>query len=178
MPTLQTRCSVQTKDRFRGLASSEGLTSSMLLRRMVAAVLMRRSANAGALPIGETRGGQGGKGDRVWLRLRPGEIEAIRALAEPEGYSAQAWIVRQLRHRLVGAVPFAREELNELRDAIRELGAVGRNLNTLLHVLHRSDRVLDDMLDLRALSERVEKLHKEVVATVARATHRGARGEG
>ncbi|MGH8182602.1 MAG: hypothetical protein ACREPH_02965 [Rhodanobacteraceae bacterium] len=60
------------------------------------------------------------------LQLRPSEVQAIRALVEPEGYSAQAWIVRQLRYRLGDAVPFAKDELSAQHDAIRELSAVGR----------------------------------------------------
>lgn len=82
------------------------------------------------------------------LRLRPAEIRDIRALAEPEGYSAQAWIVRQLRYQLEGAVPFAKEELSAQHDAIRELAAVGRNLNTLTHRLLRSGQFAEGMLDL------------------------------
>ena len=107
------------------------------------------------------------------MRLWANEIRAIRALAGPEGYSAQAWIVRQLRQRLEGAVPFAKDELVELRDAIRELSAVGRNLNTLVHVLLRSDRLVGDLLDLPDLAKRVETLRRTVTATMIRATHRG-----
>ncbi|MGH8183249.1 MAG: hypothetical protein ACREPH_06295, partial [Rhodanobacteraceae bacterium] len=107
------------------------------------------------------------------LRLWANEIQAIRALAGPEGYSAQAWVVRQLRQRLEGAIPFAKEELVELRDAIRELSAVGRNLNTLVHVLLRSDRLVGDLLDLPDLAKKIETLRRTVTATMIRATHRG-----
>ncbi|MEO6968220.1 MAG: hypothetical protein ABI132_07175 [Rhodanobacteraceae bacterium] len=109
--------------------------------------------------------------------MRSAEIQAIRALAEPEGYSAQAWIIRQLRHRLENAVPFAKEELNELREVLRELGALGRNLNKLLHILQRSDRFLEDVLDMKSLSAAVEPLRRAVTETMTRATHRGHRDE-
>lgn len=145
----------------------------MLLRRMVAAVIRQHGAIEPELPISETRGGRGGNGGRVMLRLRPSEIQAIRTLAEPEGYSAQAWIVRQLRHRLEDAVPFAKDELDALRDAIRELAAIGRNLNSLLHVLHRSDRFEESRLDLQTLHAGVDQLRRNVTATMTRATHRG-----
>ena len=118
------------------------------------------------------RGGQGGQ---IRLRLRLAEIQAIRTLAEPEGYSAQAWIVRQLRHRREDAVPFAKEELTELREALRELGALGRNLNKLLHILQRSDRFLEGLLDLKTLSDAVERLRRAVTETMTRdgrAAHR------
>lgn len=138
MPTVKTLCTDETKTRFSALATSEGLTESMLLRRMIAAVVRQRCGPNAALPASETRGGRRGYGGQIKLRLRPVEVRAIRALAEPEGYSAQAWIVHQLRHRLEGAVPFAKEELSAQHDAIRELSAVGRNLNTIAHRLLRS----------------------------------------
>ena len=178
MPELHTRCSADAKRQFQALASAQGLTESMLLRRMMAAVLQQYGGTASDLPRSETRGGKDGKSSRLMLRLRPSEIQAIRALAEPEGYSAQAWIVRQLRHRLEDAVPFAKEELDALRDAIRELAAIGRNLNSLLHVLHRSDRFEEGRLDLQTLHAGVDQLRRTVTATMTRATHRGCRGEG
>lgn len=177
MTVLHTRCSAEIKERFRAIAEAEGLTESLLLRRMAAAVVAKHGSGSNPVPRSDTRGGRGGYGGQLKLRLRPSEIQAIRALAEPEGCSAQAWIVRQLRHRLEDAVPFAKDELDEMRDAIRELAALGRNLNSLLHVLHRSDRFEEGRLDLQALHAGVDNLRKTVTATMTRATHRGYRGE-
>lgn len=100
----------------------------------------------------------------------------IRALAEPEGYSAQAWFVRQLRHRLEGAIPFAKDELDELREGMRELGALGRNLNRMLHILLRTDR-LEGSLEMQVLSATIEQLRRTVTETFTRATHRGSHAE-
>ncbi|MEO6967599.1 MAG: hypothetical protein ABI132_03965 [Rhodanobacteraceae bacterium] len=175
MTTLHTRCSAQTKSQFHALAASHGVSASMLLRQMIVAVLAQNGGMVSALLRSETRGGRGGCGGQLRLRLRAAEIQAIRTLAEPEGYSAQAWIIRQLRHRLEDAVPFAKEELNELREALRETGALGRNLNKLLHILQRSDRFLEGLLDLKTLSTAVERLRHAVMDTMTRATHRGHR---
>lgn len=175
MPLLQTRCSAAVKTRFRALAASKGLTESILLRRMVATILSEVVPDAPVLRS-ETRGGRGGQRGQIKLRLWANEIKAIRALAEPEGYSAQAWIVRQLRHRLESAVPFAKDELNELRDALRQIGAIGRNLNALVHMLHRRDRLAGDLVDVPTLAKKVETLRRAVVAMMTRATHRGEGG--
>ncbi len=178
MPTLKAHCSAATKARFQALAQGAGLAESTLLRRMAVTILTGQGGARAALPASEMRGGQGGKSARVMLRLRPSEIQAIRALAEPEGYSAQAWIVRQLRYRLEGAVPFAKEELSAQHDAIREISAVGRNLNTLTHRLLRSGRFAEGMLDLQALARSVERLRREMTATTTRASHRAHRADG
>ena len=175
--TLQTRCKPEIKQRFRALARQHGLTESMMLRRMVSVVLAQSSKTTLPLATTGTRGGRGGYGGQIKLRLLQREVRAIRALAEPEGYSAQAWIVRQLRHRLEDAVPFAKDELNELREALRELGALGRNLNKLLHILQRSDRFLEGQLDLQSLGDNIERLRRAVTETMTRATHRGHRDE-
>lgn len=175
MPTLKAHCSVATKARFQALAKAEDLSESTLLRRMAVTVLAGQDGAHAALPKSEMRGGQGGKGSRVMLRLRPSEVQAIRALAEPEGYSAQAWIVRQLRYRLEAAVPFAKQELSAQHDALRELSAVGRNLNTLTHRLLRSGQFEERMLDLQALAKSVERLRREMTATTTRASHRAPR---
>lgn len=178
MPTLKAHCSAATKARFHALAAAEDLSESTLLRRMAVTVIAGQDGSLATLPASEMRGGQGGRGSRVMLRLRPSEVQAIRALAEPEGYSAQAWIVRQLRHRLEGAVPFAKEELSAQHDAIRELSAVGRNLNMLTHRLLRSGQFAGGMLDLQALAKSVEQLRREMMATTTRASHRAHRTDG
>lgn len=176
MTTLHTRCSEATKQRFQALAASHGLTASLFLRKMIAAVLAGTEAGSAPLPSAEIRGGRGGSGGQIRLRLRSDEVRAIRALAEPEGYSAQAWIVRQLRHRLDGAIPFAKDELDELREVMRELGALGRNLNRMLHILRRTDR-LEGSLEMEALSANIEQLRRAVTETFTRATHRGSHAE-
>ena len=178
VPTLKAHCSDATKAKFRALAKSNGLTESTLLRRMAVTIIAKQEDPGAVPPASEMRGGQGGKGSRVMLRLRPAEIQAIRALAEPEGYSAQAWIVRQLRYRLEGAVPFAKEELAAQHDAIRELSAVGRNLNTITHRLLRSGQFETGLLDLQTLAKFVERLRREMTATTTRASHRAHRADG
>lgn len=178
MPTLKTSCSVAIKVAFHALADREGLTESLLLRRMAVTILTQHENHCGVAPASEVRGGRGGKTGRVMLRLRPVEIQAIRELAEPEGHSAQAWIVRLLRYRLEGAIPFAQVESEALRAAIRELSAVGRNLNTITHRLLRSGQFEGGNLNLDALAKAVEQLRREMVATVTRATHRAHRSDG
>lgn len=178
MPTLKAHCSDSTKAQFRALAKSHDLTESTLLRRMAVTIIAKQGDANAVPPASEMRGGKGGRGSRVMLRLRPSEVQAIRALAEPQGYSVQAWIVHQLRQRLEGAVPFAKEELSAQHDAIRELSAVGRNLNTITHRLLRSDQFEAGLLDLQALAKSVERLRREMTATITRASHRAHRADG
>lgn len=59
---------------------------------------------------------------------------------------------------------------------MRELGALGRNLNRMLHVLQRTDR-LEGPLEMEALSANIEQLRRVVTETFTRATHRGFHAE-
>ena len=178
MAVLKTHCNEQVKARFRALASAEGLSEALLLRRMVATILASSAPSVASFARYDTQAGRGGLRGQIKLRLWANEIQAIRALAEPEGYSAQAWIVRQLRHRLDGAVPFSKEELSAQHDAVRELSAVGRNLNTITHRLLRSGQFEAGLLDLQALAKSVERLRREMTATTTRASHRAHRADG
>ena len=151
MPTLKVHCNAVTKARFHALAAAECLSESTLLRRMAVTVIAGQTGALGSVLAAEMCGGQGGRGSRVMLRLRPSEVQAIRALAKPEGYSAQAWIVRQLRYRLEGAVPFAKEELSAQHNAIRELSAVGRRRDLRgVTVAPRRDGIINTRTTRRA----------------------------
>lgn len=169
MPLIAAQCSESTKSRFRALAERHGMSESALLRQMIDQVLAGNEKPSDLERFGGIRGGHTGQ---LRLRLRPKEIAAIRALAKPAGQSAQGWVVAQLRQRLEGAVPFAREELAAMHDAVREIGSVGRNLNSITRHLLRTGQLLADQLELGALSKAVECIRREMIATLTRANHR------
>ena len=98
----------EIKQRFRAFASQQRLTESMRLRRLLAVVLARASRVTLPLSTTGTRGGRGGYGSQIKLRLRPMEIRTIHSLAAPEGYSALAWTALQSRYPQEGVGPFAK----------------------------------------------------------------------
>ena len=145
------------------------MSESALLRKMIDQMLANNEKPSDVERFGTSRRGHTGQ---LRLRLRRKEVTAIHALAEPAGQSAQGWVVAQLRHRLEGAVPFAREELAAMHDAVREIGTVGRNLNTITRHLLRTGQFLADQLKLDVLSKAIERLRREMIATLTRANHR------
>lgn len=173
MPLIAAQCSESTKQRFRALAERHGVSESALLRKMVDQVLASNEKPSDLERFGPRAGYTG----QLRLRLRRKEVAAIRALAKSAGQSAQGWVVAQLRHRLEGAVPFAPAELDVMRDAIREIGALGRNLNTITRHLMRTDQLLVGQLELDALAKAVERIRREMIATLTRANHRSGTNE-
>lgn len=170
MPMLAAQCSNETKVAFAAEAEQHGLTESELLRQMVAALLQKQSAPGSAdRPFTGSRAGTTGE---LHLRLRAHEIERIRTLASAAGQSGPAWVVALIRQHLEGAAPFVASELDELAGAVRQLGAIGRNLNLIAHQLLRTDRYSAQALEPERLAAHVEAVHVAVRAMAARAASR------
>src|SRR6185312_4232982 len=101
------------------------------------------------------------------------EVRRIRELAELSGQSAQGWVVALIRQQIEHAVPFSKDELAELREAIRAIGPIGRNLNMITHRLLRTDQWSDAQGEFVQAAERaVEKVHRAVRTLAQKASHR------
>lgn len=133
---LKASCAFETKTAFKAMASAYGVNETILLRQMVERVLRANGRVAGC----EACGDRGGRGGRLTVRLTGAEVAQVRAFAKPAGQSAPGWVVALVRQRLGHAVPFSGGELAELHDAIRELSAVGKNINMIAHRLMKTDR--------------------------------------
>ena len=81
-------------------------------------------------------------------------------------------MVALIRQRLGDATPFVERELDELSAAVRQLGAIGRNLNLLVHQLMRTDQYSAQALQPERLAARVEAVHAAVRAMASRAASR------
>ncbi len=157
------------KAAFAQLASEHGMTEAALLRQMVKRVL-ESSGKSSAPGLSVGRGGQGGQ---LRLRLMDHEVKRVRELAEASGQSAQGWVVALIRQQIERAVPFSKDELAELREAIRAIGPIGRNLNMITHRLLRSDQWSDSQGEFVQAAERaVDKAHRAVRNLAQKASHR------
>ena len=174
MPILKAICTSETKAAFRALAAEHGLTEAVLLRRLVQEILQKAGRRSGSEPSG----GNGGKGGQIHLRLYAHEVRRIREIAEPSGQSAPGWIVALIRQQIEHAVPFSKDELAELREVIRQIGPIGRNLNMITHRLLRSDQWSDAQGEFVHAAERaVEKVHVAVRSLAQKASHRTGAGD-
>lgn len=162
------------KAAFAQLASQHGMAEAAVLRQMVKRVLGLSGEKSGA----ELAAARGGHGGQLRLRLRDYEVKRVRDLAEASGQSAQGWIVALIRQQIERAVPFSKDELAELREAIREIGPIGRNLNMITHRLLRSDQWSDAQGEFVQAAERaVEKVHRAVRNLAQKASHRTGAGD-
>lgn len=181
MPRITAHVDDATKSAWRRLSNERGLSESALL----AAVATAAANQIDKLDLsGYTNRERGGERTKIDLRLKLGEDKAIRAAAESAGLpSRQAWIIALIRGRLMDMPTPSATELAELRESNRQLAAVGRNLNQLVHAVnidfrHRTSvtgKTLSELRDVIDLQQtRVTRL---VRSTLHRWTGRGREEE-
>lgn len=124
-PLISTRTSPETKRRFAALAASRDVTESRLLMQLICTVLDHN-------PVGEVVR-HGGTGDRVTLRLRPGDMARVIERAASRGMRPASYMVALIRANVRGSTPFPTHELNALKAAVNQLASVSRQLQQMLH---------------------------------------------
>lgn len=99
---------------------------------------------------------------RVEIKLTSSEWDAARETAADEGLSLNRWIVLGVRARLTGMSELGPIELEALRDASSQLGAVGRNLNQIARSLNTEGVGPDRYPDNALLSELQARVSRQV----------------
>lgn len=161
------RLSDSQSQRLQALAQTHETTPSDLLRRMVGQVLKSNPE-----PVTERAPASRGRKARIQIRLSPSVFERVDALALSEGRSVSSWVGALVESRVSDALPFNPQELDALLSAVSEVARVGRNLNTLLHVLHRSGRGGAEDVHIEELRDAVSVVLTAVVETRGRALQR------
>ncbi len=160
---ISVRVDEATKQRFRALASREGLTESALLKRLLEVALMGLRGDddtAGRGPH-ETRG------ERLYVRLSPTDRRLLAERAQGRALRAATYVSLVVRAHLLGAAPLPRAELAALKQSIAELSAVGRNLNQFVRALQGGVRgtgfTVEDGVALIRVCELLRDKTKELV---------------
>ena len=159
---------------LQALALAHETTPSELLRRMVGQVL-----KSNAEPVTARAPALRGRKAKIQIRLSPSVFARVDALALSEGRSVPSWVGALVESRVSDALPFNAQELDALQAAVSEVARVGRNLNTLLHVLHRSGRGSAEDVRIEELRDAVSGALNAVIEIRGRALQRfGVNDEG
>ena len=106
------------------------------------------------------------------VRLREAEYAGLQQLAVARGQPPSRLLRRLLREALTGGPDYFKDELVDLRGLVRELTAIGRNLNQLARAANRGGvvegaevrRVVNaGMVQLAAIQARFEQVLETVV---------------
>jgi hypothetical protein len=154
-PCTQCRIDPQIKLRLQAIAVQRGLTESGLLKRLVIAAVGMAPANDAMVLAIEPIGPRA----RVYVRLRRSDHALLRERAAGRGLASATYVSMLVRTHLRNVAPLPDRELEELRNAVGALGAVGRNLNQIARIAHVTGRVEGlATADLRAMLAAFEGL--------------------
>lgn len=163
-PSIATRSTPETKARFEALAASRGQSVAAFLEHVIEAVLERNPVAASA---DSTTANEEGVSGRMSIRLRSGDRELLNARAAQRGMKPASYVAMLVHAHVHRRAPLPLGELNQLKAAVGELSAVGRNLNQLVraaHVGEMGEAALGKTLD--AVSAQVSEVREQLAGLV------------
>ena len=133
---LSTWVSNETKKCFATAAARQGLSESALLMRLIEEML----ASAEIHTVVESVAAPDPRDARLTVRLMPEDRTLLRERAAARSMPAATYVSVLVRSHLRQLAPLPDRELSSLQAAVRELVAIGRNLNTMARLLHQDAR--------------------------------------
>lgn len=130
---LSTWISSETKQRFAGAAARQSLSESALLKRLVEQMLASAPSDHLAEPISPSDS----RYARLTVRLAPADRALLRERANARTMYAATYVSVLVRSHLRRVAPLPDRELSSLQASVRELAAIGRNLNTMARLLQQ-----------------------------------------
>ena len=154
MPILRARVDEELKSLFQQKAESINLSESELLRKVVLEFFAHEK-NSDALADVLTAiepDAENAENEKMTIRLPRFLVDAAKEKAKAKGMATSRWIAALVQSSLMQKPVMVDQELTVLRSNIRELNAIGRNINQMARALNESknntDKVKLDNLDL------------------------------
>src|SRR5262249_2585972 len=141
------------------LAASRGLSESKLLGLVIDTLVARNPIDAGA----EQQKGRAGKGDRISVRLRPGDGTRLRERARARGMNYTTYAAVLIRSHLFTNPPMPLKELGRLEGGLAQVSAIADSLRQIARAV-RQEEGLDPELpsQLAAVLPAVEGLWQQM----------------
>lgn len=128
---LTARVSPETKRRVGVAAALQLITTSVWLRRVIAAALGSETAHAAGAPIEQSTEFPR---HRLSVRIPRGDALLLKARALARGMNPSTYVSVLIRSHLRSLSPLPKRELLALRRTVSELGAIARNLRCISSV--------------------------------------------
>jgi Asp-tRNA(Asn)/Glu-tRNA(Gln) amidotransferase C subunit len=147
------------KGQFAALAASRGLSESKLLGLLVDSVLERNPVDEAR----DDRNGEAGDGDRISLRLRPGDGKLLRLRAHARGMKYTTYTATLIRAHVRADPPMPLDELARLERSLAEVSVLGRTLSQIARRISEGQGVDTELRsELTVVLHAVEKLRQTV----------------
>ena len=142
---------------FAALALSRGLSESRLLGLLIDSVLERNPVDE----AGDERQREAEEGDRITLRLRPGDGQCLRQRAQRRGMKYTTYAAALIRAHVRANPPMPLEELAQLERSLADVSAIGRRLNQLAGAVREGQGVDSGLrVELAAILPAMEELRQ------------------
>ncbi len=156
---IATWATPETKDQFRALAATRGLSESRMLALLIDSVLARNPSDArleGARPYFGDR-------DRISIRLRPGDGNLLRARAGERGMNYTTYAAALIRAHMRASPPMPMHEVAMLERALGEISAIARAMRQIAFGVGKAQAV-DSQLESEFVTvlQTVEDLRQAV----------------
>ena len=146
---LRTRVTPQTKARVSAIAQRQLLTESIWLRRLIVRALHEQesvsiAARRHSALVTEDEGRcstKPGQVSRLFVRIRTEDRLLLHERAAARGMASATYVSVLIRSHLRALAPLPKDELAALKQAVGELGAIGRNLNQITRAMNQGARV-------------------------------------
>jgi hypothetical protein len=133
---LKTWVSRDTKERFAAFARGQGVSESVLLKRIVVALIGGDHVSNATLPPFESVPASG----RLSVRLAVDDLLLLRERARTRGMAAATYVSYLVRAHFRNVAPLPDIELKALQQAVAEVSAIGRNLNQIARASNVGER--------------------------------------
>ena len=151
------------KSQFATLAASRGLSEFKLLGLLIESVLERNPVEEAS---DECQSGAD-VGDRITLRLRPGDGKSLRVRAQRRGMKYTSYAAALIRAHVRIDPPMPLEELARLERGLAEISAIGRRLNQIAGGVREGQGVDPGLhVELAAVLQTVEGLRQTLCEMV------------
>lgn len=133
MTLIRFRCTKEQKEAFVRVAKNRNETESELGRAMLDWTL-KLDKQVPALE--ETAKEYELRNKAIHFRTTLSEYSSIKAHATAKGMGTSTWALKLARAHITHQPQLSNDEIAALREASRELAAVGRNLNQVAHAIN------------------------------------------
>jgi len=170
MPVLKTFVDEEPKQLFKKLSNERGLSESELLRSIVLEAIRKtpftESAQSELQPNPERT-----ESERITVRMPGFLMNAAKDRATAKGMVPSRWIAALAQSNLARKPVMADHELLALKANIRELTAIGRNINQMARALNESRSNTEKVkLDTLALLGETLKTNLSLIRALVRAS--------
>ncbi|PZN85525.1 MAG: plasmid mobilization relaxosome protein MobC [Candidatus Methylumidiphilus alinenensis] len=137
MPVLITKVDEDLKQLFKQQTKNNGLSESELLRLIVIEA-MGKAQFSESNKTDLTPDTEKSETERITVRMPSFLMQAAKEKGKAKGMATSRWIAALVQSNIAKNPVMADQELNNLKASIRELNAIGRNINQMARALNES----------------------------------------